>query len=69
LNADKALRSADGELDAYWGAYVGMPEEILVSGKLKDIVDEIERMRSAARRKKGWVMDCVLMKKRRQGST
>jgi precorrin-6A synthase len=66
LNAHKALRSADGELDAYWGAYVGMPEEILVSGKLKDIVDEIEKIRSAARREKGWIMDCVLMKKARE---
>lgn len=68
LNADKALRSADGELDAYWGAYVGMPEEILASGKLKDIVDEIERMRSAARQEKGWIMDCLLLKKPREAS-
>lgn len=68
LNADKALRSADGELDAYWGAYVGMPEEILVSGKLKDIVDEVERIRSAARQEKGWVMDCLLLKKPREKS-
>lgn len=65
LNADKALRAADGELEAYWGAYVGMPEEILVSGKLKDIVDEIERIRSAARSANGWIMDCVLLKKPR----
>lgn len=63
LNADKALRSADGELEAYWGAYVGMPEEILVSGKLKEIVDEVERIRSAARHEKGWIMDCLLLKK------
>ena len=62
LNADKALRSADGELDAYWGAYVGMPEEILVSGKLKDIIDEIERIRSLARQENGWIMDCLLLK-------
>ena len=62
LNADKALRSAYGELDAYWGAYVGMPEEILVSGKLKDIVDEIERIRSLARQENGWIMDCLLLK-------
>ncbi len=66
LNADKALRSADGELDAYWGAYVGMPEEILVSGKLKDIVDDIERIRSSARQEMGWIMDCVLLKKSRR---
>jgi precorrin-6A synthase len=65
LNADKALRSADGELEAYWGAYVGMPEEILVSGKLTDVVDEIERIRSAARSENGWIMDCVLLKKPR----
>jgi precorrin-6A synthase len=65
LNADKALRTVDGELDAYWGAYVGTPEEILVSGKLKDIVDEIERIRSAAREEHGWIMDCVLLKKPR----
>ena len=65
LNADKALRSADGELEAYSGAYVGMPEEILVSGKLKDIVDEIEKLRSAARSANGWIMDCVLLKKPR----
>ena len=65
LNADKALRAADGELDAYWGAYVGTPDEILVSGKLKDIVDEIERIRSAAREEHGWIMDCVLLKKPR----
>ena len=63
LNADKAMRSADGELEAYWGAYVGMPEEILVSGKLKDIVDDIARMRFAARSENGWIMDCVLLKK------
>jgi precorrin-6A synthase len=63
LNADKALRRADGDLEAYWGAYVGMPEEILVSGKLRDIVDEIERIRSAARSEKGWIMDCVLLKR------
>jgi precorrin-6A synthase len=67
LNADKALRSADGELEAYWGAYVGMPEEILVAGKLKDIVDEIDRIRSVARSENGWIMDCVLLKKPREG--
>ena len=62
LNAEKALREADGELDAYWGAYVGMPEEILVSGKLKDIADDVERRRALARRKNGWIMDCLLLK-------
>jgi precorrin-6A synthase len=69
LNADKALRGTDGELDAYWGAYVGMPQESLVSGKLKDIVDEVERVRSAARREHGWIMDCLLLKTPRERSS
>jgi precorrin-6A synthase len=42
-----------------------MPEEILVSGKLKDVVDDIERIRSAARRENGWIMDCLMLKKPR----
>jgi precorrin-6A synthase len=63
LNVDKALQTCDGELDAYWGAYVGMPEEILISGKLKDVAADIERVRSAARQKNGWVMDCLMLKK------
>jgi precorrin-6A synthase len=69
LNADIALREADGELDAYWGAYVGMPEEILVSGKLKDIAGEVERRRAQARKENGWIMDCLLLKKPRGRSS
>lgn len=62
LNAEKALRQADGDVDVYWGAYVGMPGEILVSGKLKEVIDDIERVRNEARRANGWIMDTVLMK-------
>lgn len=63
LNAEKALRTADGDLDVYWGAYVGMPDEVLVSGKLKEVIDDIERIRDEARRGKGWIMDTLLMRK------
>jgi precorrin-6A synthase len=66
LNAEKALRDADGELDAYWGAYIGMPEEILISGRLKDIVEDIERTRAAARKENGWIMDALVLKKPRR---
>lgn len=63
LNADKALRAADGDLDVYWGAYVGMPDEVLVSGRLGEVLDDIERLRDEARRAKGWIMDTVILKK------
>ncbi|MER8377417.1 precorrin-6A synthase (deacetylating) [Mesorhizobium sp. M1406] len=49
LNAEKALRAVDGDLDIYWGAYVGMPDEVLVAGKFKEVIDEIERIREEAR--------------------
>ena len=63
LNAEKTLRQADGDLDVYWGAYVGMPEEVLISGKLKEVIDDIERVRNEARRANGWIMDAVLVKR------
>lgn len=63
LNADKVLRQADGDLDVYWGAYLGMAEEVLVSGRLKDVADEIARIRAQARETNGWIMDTLLMKK------
>ena len=54
---------ADQDIDIYWGAYVGTPDEILVSGKLKDVADEIERIRTDARRANGWIMDSYLMRR------
>ena len=54
-------------MDIFWGAYLGMPGEILVSGKLRDVAEEIEQMRADARRENGWIMDCYLM--RRGGET
>jgi precorrin-6A synthase len=60
---DTYKRFADQDIDIYWGAYVGMPDEILVSGKLKDVVDDIERIRTEARRANGWIMDSYLMRR------
>jgi precorrin-6A synthase len=60
---DAYKRFVDQDIDIYWGAYVGMPDEILVSGKLKDVVDDIERIRAEARRANGWIMDSYIMRK------
>jgi precorrin-6A synthase len=53
----------DQETEIYWGAYLGTPDEILISGKLKDVADEIERVRKAARLANGWIMDTYLLRK------
>jgi len=64
LDAEDAYhRVADQETEIYWGAYLGTPDEILLSGKLKDVADEIERVRKAARAEHGWIMDTYLLRK------
>jgi precorrin-6A synthase len=64
LDAQDAYRQvADQDTHIYWGAYLGTPDEILISGKLKDVADEIERVRKAARLANGWIMDTYLLRK------
>ncbi|ALI04688.1 precorrin-6A synthase (deacetylating) [Pseudomonas sp. FW306-02-F02-AA] len=60
---DSYLQVADQEQQIYWGAYLGTPDEILISGKLKDVAQEITRVRKAARLANGWIMDTYLLRK------
>ncbi|WP_395712432.1 precorrin-6A synthase (deacetylating) [Reyranella sp.] len=55
---------AGQDMEIYWGAYLGTPDEILVSGPLSEVSDEIHRRRSEARRANGWIMDIYLMRRR-----
>ncbi len=52
------------EIDIYWGAYLGTPDEILIAGALGDVAGEIERVRAQARERKGWIMDTYLLRRR-----
>lgn len=64
LDAEDSYRHvADPQTEIYWGAYLGTPDEILISGKLKDVAAEIERVRKAARAEHGWIMDTYLLRK------
>lgn len=56
-------RYVDQELDIFWGAYIGTPKEILISGKLKEVAAEIERVRADAKGTNGWVMDTYLLRR------
>jgi precorrin-6A synthase len=49
--------------DIFWGAYLGMDEEMLLSGKLAEVAAEIERLRSEARERNGWIMDTYLLRR------
>jgi precorrin-6A synthase len=64
LDGDNTYRRfVDQDVDIYWGAYLGTPDEILMSGKLKDVAGDIERIRAEARGKNGWIMDTYLMRR------
>lgn len=47
----------------YWGAYVGMPEQILLSGPLLQTGPRIAAARAAARAEHGWIMDIYLLRR------
>jgi precorrin-6A synthase len=67
LDAENAYKHfVDQDIDIYWGAYIGTPDEILVSGKLKEVAGDIERIRAEARRANGWIMDTYLMRRNRR---
>jgi precorrin-6A synthase len=64
LDNGSGLRALAGEdVDIYWGAYLGTPDEVLVAGKLRERVDEIERVREEERSRKGWIMDTYLLRR------
>jgi precorrin-6A synthase len=60
---DTYRRFVDQDVDIWWGAYLGTPDQILIAGKVKDVADEIHRRRSAARRANGWIMDTYLLRR------
>jgi precorrin-6A synthase len=73
LPGDDTIVMLDGEctfktvkesnVDIYWGAYLGTPDEILISGPLGERAPEIERVRSEARARHGWIMDTYLLRR------
>lgn len=54
----------DTDLDIYWGAYVGSVDEVLRSGDLQRVKDEICRVRARERERRGWIMDTYLLRRR-----
>ena len=61
---DTYRRFVDQDVDIWWGAYLGTPDEILVKGSVADVADEIHRKRRAARTASGWIMDTYLIRRR-----
>ncbi|SFJ56938.1 precorrin-6A synthase (deacetylating) [Methylobacterium brachiatum] len=62
LDGDPRFAHLDPDLTVYWGAYLGSPDEILVSGRLGTVGYEIRRVRAEARARHGWIMDIYLLR-------
>jgi len=56
-------RFEDTDIDIYWGGYLGTEDEILLSGKLRDIIEDLKRIRIEAKKKKGWLMDTYILRR------
>ncbi|WP_068119290.1 precorrin-6A synthase (deacetylating) [Tropicimonas marinistellae] len=48
----------------WWGAYLGMAEELIVAGTLADAAPRILKTRAEARARHGWIMDTYLLRRR-----
>ena len=66
LDAHCSFRYVDAEGTLiYWGAYLGTEDEILIAGPLDEVAGQIEDRRAQARERKGWIMDCYLLRRQR----
>jgi len=57
-----ALVERHPDLQIYWGAQLGLPDEALVAGRLAGVLEEIRRTRARVRAARGWVMDTYLLR-------
>jgi precorrin-6A synthase len=65
LDAGTAFEALQAKgLYIWWGAYLGMPYEIILSGPLADIGSTIVETRRNARQRHGWIMDSCIIKRR-----
>ncbi|MBU1753876.1 precorrin-6A synthase (deacetylating) [bacterium] len=54
----------DEDIDIYWGGYLGSEDEILLSGRLKDIIMDLKNIIKEAKNKKGWLMDTYILRRK-----
>jgi precorrin-6A synthase len=62
LDGDCAFLSCPPDTRIWWGAYLGTPDELLVSGTVNDVGEQIAKLRAEARSRHGWIMDTYLLR-------
>ena len=64
LDGECSFTGLSGEFHIWWGAYVGMPEQVLIEGRLADVAAKIVARRAELRAAHGWLMDVYLVEQR-----
>lgn len=49
------------DVTIWWGAYLGLPQQVLRHGPLADVAPDIVDIRAAARADHGWIMDTYIL--------
>jgi precorrin-6A synthase len=64
LDSQCAFRHlAPQNLSIWWGAYLGMPQQLCIAGPLPEVTEHIQTQRQLARAAHGWIMDIYLLRK------
>jgi precorrin-6A synthase len=62
LDAECSFLNCPASTRIWWGAYLGTPHEILVSGTVGEVGTRIVALRADARARHGWIMDTYLLR-------
>jgi len=63
LDTHDSWQTLDDGFDVWWGAFVGMPDESTVAGKLGEQRETIDRERTRLRADRGWLFDTFLFRR------
>jgi precorrin-6A synthase len=62
LDGDCSFQQCSPRTRIWWGAYLGTPDELLVSGTVGEVGEKIVAWRAEARAGHGWIMDTYLLR-------
>ncbi len=64
LDGDCAFQTLDSRgIEIWWGAYLGMAQQMLITGCLDEVANEIIQSRAILRERHGWIMDIYLLRR------
>jgi precorrin-6A synthase len=62
LDGDCSFQQCAPSSRIWWGAYLGTPDELLMSGTVGEVGAKIVELRADARARHGWIMDTYLLR-------